>query len=82
MSWTSVFSVGAPRLPLEPCPQGRSELCAVLDSLDVAWAGFEHKPLDVLSTASLRTRMPRGVRSSSPSGRGCRVESTCVLFWV
>lgn len=22
---------------------GRSELCAVLDSLDVAWAGFEHK---------------------------------------
>ena len=26
---------------------GRSELCAVLDSLDVAWAGFEHKPLGV-----------------------------------
>lgn len=42
--WTHHFSVAA-QLPMGCDHEGRSELCAVLDSLDVAWAGFEHKCL-------------------------------------
>eukprot|EP00913_Durusdinium_trenchii_P024221 g22741.t1 len=40
---------------------GRSELCAVLDSLDVAWAGFEHKPLDGKECHELQRALVQGI---------------------